>query len=231
MFNRAALVSFRISPTIFLLVAPSLGLWKVPQSSIDSSVPKVGTYQELNRFIKQRYDGQTFAVNIAGLIAGEYQKRDFNIGQGNAGLMYFHFHPDMDIPKVVAVPESIIGKKTTSLNQIDERTFSDLSGGLNVTKLEKGEPLRVNKFYMRRNYVDLFLEPLDPAHMKDLDVNKASRRTTQYESQRGNTRAETSVAGFGLRFLFYFDKDLLNSGNAEAVVRKSTNIFSRKEKL
>jgi len=173
--------------------------------------------QELNKYIKERYDGKTFAVATAGLLAGEYQKADLGIGSGRAGLVLYHFHKSIDpLPKNVNAGD-LIAPSISRLNRIDDRTFTDVKSGLNVTKLEKGEQVRVNKFYMRSNYIDLYLEPLDPSHLKDLDINKASqKRTTIVGGGQANTNV--SVAGFGLRCVFFFDKEkVLQQGDLKAI--------------
>ena len=177
--------------------------------------------KDLNKLVKERYDGKTFVIATPGLLAGEYEKAEFGIGSGRAGLVLFHFHDSVDpLPKNVSTPGELLTKSISKLNRLDDRTFTDLKSGLNVTKLEKGEQVRVNKFYMRGNYVDLFLEPLDPAHLKDLDYNKASRKSTTLFGG-GQTQTNVQVAGFGLRCLFFFDKEkVIDAGDLNAITEE-----------
>jgi len=162
---------------------------------------------EINKQVKQLYDGKTLVLVASGLMAGEYQKQ--MLGPGQIGMVVHHFHDSISL--------NPLPKKLAKLNQLDSRTFVELKGGLNVTKLEKGEQVRVNKFYMRGNYVDLFIEPLDPSHLHDLDFSKASKSTrTTYSGNAASSR--TRVAGFGLRCRFYFDQEnVLRAGNLKAI--------------
>jgi hypothetical protein len=175
----------------------------------------VGDYKQLNRAVKDRYDGKVLLVARDGLIAGEYQKN--MLGGGTPGMSYHYFHESVsDLPKHVSTGQ-IVARPLAQMNRVDDRTFNDVTSGLNITKLTKGEQVRVTKFYMRGNDVELFLEPLGPEHLKDLDVNKASKRSTTLVGG-GQARQDVSVAGFGVRFLFYFDKDkVLDNGDLKTV--------------
>jgi hypothetical protein len=179
--------------------------------------------KDLNKLVKEHYDGKTFVVVVPGLVAGEYQKQ--TVGPGQAGLVFYHFHSSIDpLPKTVR-SGGLVATQISRLNQLDDRTFTELKSGLNVTKLVKGEQLRVSKFYMRSNYVELQLEPLDPSHLQDLDYNKASRTSrTSISDNQASTRVR--VAGFGLRCLFFFeDEKIIQAGDFKAITDEIGKYF------
>ncbi len=87
-----------------------------------------------------------------------------------------------------------------------------------MSSVENGEPLKVHKFYIMSDHVEFNLMTTRLGHMRDIDMNKASKRTRTTVSGR-EVRQTASVGGFGLRFRFYFDKEkILDAGNYEAVV-------------
>lgn len=184
---------------------------------------QAGNYKELNRRVKDRYDGKVFLVARDGLIAGEYRKNA--LGGGTPGMSYHYFHESVtELPKHVTTGQ-IVSKSLAQMNRVDDRTFNDVTLGLNITKLAKGEQVRISKFYMRGNYVELFLEPLSPEHLSDLDISKASKRSTTLIGG-GRTQQDVTVAGFGVRFLFYFDKGkVLDAGDFTAVTAGIDRFF------
>ena len=87
-----------------------------------------------------------------------------------------------------------------------------------MTALQKGEPLKVQKFYVMPSRIEFNLTTTGLGHLQDLDIQKASTetRTTVTGTQ---VRQRVSVAGFGLRFRFFFDKEtVLQAANYPAVV-------------
>ncbi|MBI3652633.1 MAG: hypothetical protein HY231_16550 [Acidobacteria bacterium] len=184
------------------------------QSALPDS-PK--TFDELKKVLKERYDGKIMIVAVPGLSAGEYKKELF--GSGDASLFWHHFHESVPVPKrILSNGLSFIGKKTSDLEQLDDRTFADLNKGLNVSPLEKGEPLKVHKFYVYPNYIEFDLTTTRVGHMRNMDMNKASTQTTTTVSG-GTIKQNVSVGMFGLIFRFYFDKEkILKSADAETIL-------------
>lgn len=214
----AAMVTKSPSPT----TTPSVVEAKSEQSEQTLAASNVDS-KGLNKLVKELYDGKTFVVAVPGLLAGEYQKQ--TVGPGQAGLVLYHFHKSIDpLPKSVR-SGGLVATQISRLNQLDDRTFTELKSGLNVTKLAKGEQVRVNKFYMRSNFVDLHLEPLDPSHLQDLDYDKASRRSrTTISGNQASTRVR--VAGFGLRCLFFFDDEkVIQAGDLKAITDEIGKYF------
>jgi len=178
----------------------------------------LSTGDELNDTIKEYYDGKTFTL-IKSIPAGEYQKEDF--GPGDMGLVLHHFSNAMSIPEKVKVGGggglNLFSTKVSDLNQLDERTFEELKSGLNRTMLEKGERVKVVKFYMRKNYVDLYLTPLDN-HLNDIDIDKAGGKSRTTISGNSSTTKKT-INGFGLRFISYFDEDsVIKNNDSKAII-------------
>jgi len=171
---------------------------------------------DLSNAIKEQLDGKVFVVMVSGLKAGEYQAQTF--GPGKAGLVIYHFDKSIEpIPEKVKAG-GLFSSKVADLNPLDKRTFMELKSGLNITELKKGERVKVNKFYMRSDYVELQLTPLDP-HLEDLDVNKASGSSRTSFSRFGSS-TRTRVAGFGLDFVFLFDDKVLEASDSEAILNE-----------
>ncbi len=195
--------------TLAWLLASLLGMTGLVALSQQQVIPgpKPTDYKQLNRLIKARYDQKLLVTVVPGLLAGEYQKESYNIGAGHMGMVWYHWHQSVPVPS-----------GAHALSPLDQQTYGEIEHGLNLTKIAKGEVLRVNKFYMYRNEVDLYLEPTDLRHMQDLDVNKASKQiTTTSGSDGANT--QIAVSGFGLAMHFYFDPNTVTkAGDYDTVV-------------
>lgn len=194
------------------VVALGLSLTAAAQNTNTSSNSQAtaqgaATYDELKKLLMTRYDQKTVVAGVSGLFAGEQRKGDFGIGAGQNGVTWSHFAANMQVPDRVG---SILvgGKKTSDLNRLDDHTFGDLRQGLNVSPIEKGEPLKVSKFYVSPDGISFVLSTTGLQHLRDLDYGKASKQTTTTVSG-GQVNQNVSVAGFGLAFIFYFNKGLI----------------------
>jgi len=189
--------------------------------------------EELKQALKERYDGKIVVTVVPGLLAGEFKKGFMSIGQGDAGLLWYHYHDGVQIPdRKKGNPLKLWGKKTDEMDSLDARTFADLDSGLNVSALGKWEPLKVSKFYV--NYgcsgcIVFSLVTTKLSHMRDMDMNKASTETTTRRSG-GNTRQTVSVGEFGMRFQFFFDKDtVIKAGDTKTVIAEINKYLLPKE--
>ncbi|MEK7992817.1 MAG: hypothetical protein AAB403_03330 [Planctomycetota bacterium] len=194
-----------------------------------ASLEKPGDYDEFKRLLFARYDGKVLIPIVSGLSAGEYKKA-FVVGPGKAGLLWYHYHQSVPIPdRKRSNPLKLWGKKTAEMDQLDERTFADLDKGLNVTPIDKGELLKVQKFYVMSDHIEFNLTTTRLGHLRDLDVNKASKETTTTVTGT-EVRQKVSVAGFGLRFRFFFDKDsVLKAAKYDAVVSEISKYLLPKD--
>ncbi len=165
-------------------------------------------YKTLEKSLKSRYDGQVLVVVRDELLAGEFQVKELTQRQKPA-LSYFYFDASLtERPKRVSVGQMFL-RPVAQLNPVDDQTLYDLTAGLNVTKLTKGEQFRVTKVDMSGNTVELLLQVVDPSHLKDLDATKAIA---------ANYGRDVRVAGFGTRMVFYFDrKTILDAGDQKSV--------------
>lgn len=181
------------------------------------------SYDELKQLLKDRYDGKIVAAALDGLYAGEQRKGDFGVGPGTNGIYWSHFAENMQVPERIG-SAFFGGKKTSDLSQLDERTFGDLKRGLNLSPIQKGEPLKVYKFYVSPEYVALVLSTKGLEHWRDLEIDKASKQVTT--SVRGNQVNRTvSVGGFGLVFIFYFNKGAIKDDHDFAGVLREINKY------
>jgi hypothetical protein len=164
-----------------------------------------GSYDELKQLLKSRYDGKVVVAEVPGLYAGEQKKLIF--GPGENGIYWSHFAEGAQIPS----------KRASDLHQLDDNTFGLLHAGLNVTPIEKGERLKVYKFYVTPDFVQFVLATTSLEHMRDLDLGKASKEvtTTVGHNQVNQT---VSVGGFGLVFSFHFKKGAIKDGHDYASV-------------
>ncbi len=169
--------------------------------------------EDFKRLLKERYDQKILSVMVPGLMAGEFKKAFAGIGQGDAGLMWYHYHENIPIPdRKRSNPLKLWGKKSSDMDQLDTRTFADLDSGLNISPIQRGETLKVTKYYCVSDYVQFDLVVTKLSHMKDLDMQKASTETTTVV--RGNNAQQTMTVGtFGLRFKFFFDKETTMKNN------------------
>jgi hypothetical protein len=178
------------------------------------------TYDELKELLKTRYDGTIVVAELPGLYAGE-QKKNFLGGSGENGITWSHYASNMPVPNRVG---TFLGKKASDLNQLDDHTFGDLSQGLNVSPIQKGESLKVYKFYVYPEYIQFVLSTTGLEHMRDLDVSKASKEVTTTVS--GNQVNQTvSVGGFGLVFRFLFNKGVIKNDHDYASVVKEIDKY------
>lgn len=200
--------------------------------NLSSRIPfeKPKDYDDFKRLLKERYDGKTLAPVVSGLMAGEFKKGFIPLGAGDAGLLWYHYHESVPVPdRKRSNPLKLFGKKTSDMDQLDARTFADLEKGLNVVPLEKGEPLKVHKFYIMPDHIEFNLVTTSLGHLKNLDINKASTETTTRVS--GNEAQQTvSVGDIGLRFRFFFDKEkVLNAADYAVVVSEINRYLLPKE--
>ncbi len=167
-------------------------------------------YKTLEKSLKSMYDGQVLVVVRDEMLAGEFQVKELTQRQKPA-LSYFYFDASLaERPKKVSVGQMFL-RPVAQLNPVDDQTFYDLTAGLNVTKLTKGEQFRVTKVDMSGNTVELLLQVVDPSHLKDLDATKAIA---------ANYGRDVRVAGFGTRMVFYFDrKTILDAGDQKSVAQ------------
>jgi hypothetical protein len=171
----------------------------------DGPSESASTYDELKQLLKTRYDGKTLVAAVQGLYAGEQRKELF--GPGSNGIVWSHFAANMQVPDRIG--SAIVGgKKTSDLTQLDDHTFGNLRQGLNVSPISKGETLKVHKFYVTPEGIELVLSTTGLQHMRDLDYQKASKEVTTTLS--GNqVNQGVSVGGFGMAFVFYFNKGII----------------------
>jgi len=183
-----------------------------PRTS-DGPSESANTYDELKQLLKTRYDGKTLVAAVQGLYAGEQRKELF--GPGSNGIVWSHFAANMQVPDRIG--SAIVGgKKTSDLTQLDDHTFGNLRKGLNVSSISKGETLKVHKFYVTPEGIELVLSTTGLQHMRDLDYQKASKEVTSTASG-----TQVSVGGFGMAFIFYFNKGLIKDDHDYAgVVRE-----------
>ncbi len=182
--------------------------------------PNPANQEDFKRMLKERYDGKVLAAAVSGLIAGEYKKA-FLVGPGEASVLWHHYHESVPVPsRKRSNPLSLWGKKTSEMDQLDDRTFASLDKGLNISSLEKGEPLKVQKFYVMSDQIEFNLTTIRLGHLRDLDMQKASTET-QTRVGGGEVKQTVSVGGFGLRFRFYFDKqNVLQAADYQTIVRE-----------
>jgi hypothetical protein len=194
-------------------------------AGVPAIAPGAGTYDELKKLLMGRYDQESVVVQMPGLYAGERERGEFGVGRGSTGVVWSHFAADMQVPNRVTGRSDILGKKTSDLNQLDDHTFGDLQKGLNVSRIEAGESLKVSKFYVYPEYIEFILETTGLGHLQDVDYNKASRQTTT--TIRGNRiNQSTAVAAqFGLAFRFYFKKGLIREDHDYAAIVSEINRY------
>jgi hypothetical protein len=188
-------------------------------SSSQALTQGAGTYDELKQLLKTRYDQKIVVAEVSGLFAGEQRKGDFGLGPGENGVIWSHFATNMQVPDRIG-SAFVGGKKTSDLHQLDDHTFGNLRQGLNVSQIEKGEPLKVSKFYVEPEGIEFVLATTGLQHMRDLDYGKASKHTSTTVS--GNqVNQNVSVGGFGMAFVFYFNKGLIKGDHDyQALVRE-----------
>lgn len=104
------------------------------------NTPSPATYDELKQLLKNRHDGKIVMAAVEGLYAGEQRKGDFGVGPGENGIYWSHFAANMQVPDRIG-SAFFGGKKTSDLSQLDKHTFGDLKRGLNLSPIQKGEPL------------------------------------------------------------------------------------------
>jgi hypothetical protein len=195
---------------------------------ITAPVIKPANEDEFKQALKSRYDGKQIAVAVDGLMAGEFKRAEFGLGAGDAGLIWNHYHSSVEVPKKQAGKMGIgglFGKKTADLDKLDEQTFANLTSGRNTSPLQRGELLKVNKFYVLRDRIDLDLIVTKVSHLKDMDMSKANLEVNTTRS--GNQINQTVRVGeFGLKFSFYFDRDkILKTNDYETIVAEINKYF------
>ncbi|MGD0977250.1 MAG: hypothetical protein ABR875_03085 [Minisyncoccia bacterium] len=188
---------------LFVFTVLVLALAPVSSFSRQSSTNK----DDFKRQIMARYDGKLVAPVVDGLIAGEFKKAGFSLGQGSAGLVWYHYDPSTTIPdRKSSLPLQLLGKKISDMDQFDARTFADRVAGLNISRLAKGELLKVSKIYILPDNVQLDLVVTDIGHTSD-------------------TRVITS-GEFGMRFSFFFDKEkVMKVADYQTVVSEINKYF------
>jgi hypothetical protein len=191
--------------------------------ALQTNTPSPATYDELKQLLKNRYDQKIVLAAVEGLYAGEQRKADFNLGPGANGIYWSHFAANMQVPDRIG-SAFLGGKKTSDLSQLDEHTFGDLKRGLNLSPIQRGEPLKVYKFYVYPDYIAFVLSTKGLEHWRDLDYGKASKEVTT--SVSGNQVNRTvSVGGFGLVLVFYFNKGVIKDDRDIAGVLKEINKY------
>lgn len=172
------------------------------QVSLTTSQP--ANYEDFKRLLNERYDGKVLVTVVPGIYAGEQKKGMF--GPGETSVQWYHFHQSVGIPGRIQIPGRMFPKRISDLHQLDGRTFGALTEGLNVTPLEKGEQLKVYKFYVYSGSVEFVLSVTGLGHMRDMDISKASRQV-ETTVRPGQVSQRVSVAGFGLVIQFIFDSE------------------------
>jgi hypothetical protein len=164
------------------------------------------SWNDFRNALMARYDQKVVATRVSGLQAGE-KKSSF--GTGQAGMHWHHFHSSVSLPEKVT-SGLLITTKLSDMQRLDDRTFGKLIQGVNTTAIDRGERLKVSKFYVYPDSIDFVLATTETGHMRDIDVAKAN--TERY----GNTRV---FHDFGLVFRFHFDKErVLKAGDYQTVV-------------
>lgn len=177
-----------------------------------SAAPVAGSYDKLKELLKTRYDGKAVVIQVPGLYAGEQKKLFF--GPGDNGIYWAHFAEGAQIPT----------KRASNLNQLDDTTFGLLNTGLNVSPIQKGERLKVYKFYVTPDFVQFVLTTTSLEHMRDLDMSKASKEVTTTVS--GNQVNQTvSVNGWGLVFSFHFKKGAIKEDHDYPAIVQEINKY------
>jgi hypothetical protein len=174
--------------------------------------PTAESFDQLKQLLKERYDGKAVVVQVPGLYAGEQKKLLF--GPGDNGIYWAHFAEGAQIPT----------KRASNLNQLDDSTFGMLNAGLNVSPIGKGERLKVYKFYVTPDFVQLVLTTTSLEHMRDLDMSKASREVTTTVG-RNQVNQTVAVNGFGLVFSFHFKKGTIKEDHDYAAVVREINKY------
>jgi hypothetical protein len=189
---------------------------QTPAATYTAQTP--ASFNDLKKMLYARYDGKIVAAMVSGLYAGE-QEKSF-IGKGENALYWAHYHESVPVPKRIRMgPFDVVGTKVSDLHQLDEGTFGGLAQGLNVSHIEKGESLKVGKFYVYDTYIEFVLSTTGLGHLRDIDMQRASKRTTS-TVRGGQVQQRAEVAGFGMVFRLYFDKDtVLKAANYAAVVQ------------
>jgi hypothetical protein len=195
------------------VVAPTT-LGQTPSTPGDSHLiaTNAGSYDELKELLKTRYDGKVVVAQVSGLYGGEQKKQLF--GPGENGIYWSHFAAGAQLP----------AKRAADLHQLDDNTFGLLRAGLNVTPIEKGERLKVYKFYVTPDFVQFVLTPTSLEHMRDLDMSRASKEVTTTRSRSG-VNQDVSVAGFGLVFSFHFQKGAIRESHDYAAIVQEINKY------
>ncbi len=210
----SVLVIIILSQSDWLLASIDRANHPVQTGSPQQISPK--NLDELKAALRERYNSKVLLAVVSGLSAGEYKKELF--GRGDASLFWHHFHSSIKVPNRVASGLNFMGRKVTDMDQLDERTFGDLDKGFNVSPIQKGEPLKVYKFYVTSDAVEFHLTPTRVGHNRDMDINKASMETTT-TIRDDRIQQKVTMGRFGLGFSFYFDKNsILKAGNYDAIV-------------
>jgi hypothetical protein len=188
---------------LFVFTVLVLALAPVSSFSRQTSADK----DDFKHKIMARYDGKLVVPVVDGLIAGEFKKAGFSLGQGSAGLVWYHYDPSATIPdRKSSLPLQLLGKKISDMDQFDARTFADRVAGLNVSRLAKGEPLKVSKLYVLSDNVQLDLVVTDIGHTSDVRVITSGQ--------------------FGIRFSFFFDKEkVMKAADYNTVVTEISKYF------
>lgn len=197
-----------------------------PPKAVESPKPELiqpnpTNQEDFKRMLKERYDGKILVTVVPGLLAGEFKRGFIPLGAGDAGLLWYHYHESIPIPdRKRSNPLKLWGKKSSDMEQLDARTFADLDKGLNISPIAKGEPLKIHKFYIMSDHIELNLVTTKLSHMRDLDMQKASTETRT--TITGNEAQQTVTVGqFGLRFRFFFNKEnVLRALDYQTIVRE-----------
>ena len=224
---RAFFAFFGVIPGLACLLWPGARLTANLVQAPAATAPNPTSPEELKKLLQARYDGQIVVSMVSGLYAGEQEKSlILGLGKGDNAMLWNHYHDSIAIPKrIPSSTKDFLGKKPSDLHQLDERTFGGLSQGLNVSQIEKGESLKVRKLYGHDRDVEFVLSTTSLGHLRDIDMQKASTRTSTRVSG-GEVRQQTSVEGFGMIFRFYFDKDrVMKAANYAAVVGEIDKYF------
>ena len=163
-------------------------------------------WNDFKSALMKRYDQKVVVTRVSGLVAGE-KKSSF--GAGAAGMHWHHFQAGMPLPEKVT-SGLFFSSKLSDMQRLDDHTYGKLIQGVNTTPIDKNEGLKVSKFYVYPDVIELLLTATETGHMRDIDVAKAN--TERY----GDTRV---FHDFALVFQFHFDKQsVLKSGDYQTVV-------------
>lgn len=177
---------------------------------------KASSFDEFKRLIKARYGDQSVVLMVNGMYAGETGKGILS-GAGDTKLQYLHYHPSVTIPKKKrSSPIDLFGKKTNEMDQVDERAFGILES-TQAVPLQRGDRLKVDRIEFLSDRVEFNLISTGFRSLSQIDINKSSKESRTTTSGSEATQ-RVKIPNLGFRFKFFFDKEILKSGEYRTVV-------------